>query len=388
MPQKGQRSARFGRGAPFAGFAAALVVWLLATGLGSLPVAAQETPNEPTPIEPPPLYCQVLDVLDDSPVLAWQESWPEGDVILCGGYPASDLVGWLAFAALATASDAAFALERQFALGSIYPGIRDPNAYAREWRDVYPLDDGTNIQTYMLGIARDCYLAVVQSQSVGEDSPAVYQQAVDRVRQVAVDLDVRLQNPANYGLPPCGSSTLTTGGLNNDPCSGASGLFEVFGDQLLTQQEACDILNQAWPQPRPAGWQEAWDAALTEAAARRQQVLMAALERIRQVAPGQSDLSAEQKNVLDVLTSAYVLGSFAPGGNTALPGLKALTSAGRAPDGTPVTPVLVRMAATAIGPPYDASAAIALGRLVRLSIGINVFGVTPDPPTTTAAPPG
>ena len=105
------------------------MVWLLATGLGSLPVAAQETPNEPTPIEPPPLYCQVLDLLDDSPVLAWPYSWPEGDVILCGAYPANDPVIWLSFAVLATPSDAAYALERQFALGSIYPGIRDANVY-------------------------------------------------------------------------------------------------------------------------------------------------------------------------------------------------------------------------------------------------------------------
>jgi len=277
-------------------------------------------------------------------------------------------------------------------LGSILTSVPDTTwqeyyerSFQTAWRGLFRrAETSSSGATYYMVMGfyvfrRDCYIGFAQS-TVFIEGDQEFAGAVDRVRYRADYLDERLQNPGAYGLPSCGTSpegtTTSSAGSNTssspvgaggDPCAD---MFSAFGGGALTRQEVCDILDRTWPPPRSDDWSIEFAEALGRATDLRLRLLMAG----RQQTGG--SLSAEQEAILTSLDQAVTLGSFTPSGSTtsAFPALKGLS------------PVLAKMAAAAVGPPYDASAATAFYRLMRMGIGITLEGVSPNPPVIVEPP--
>ena len=350
--------------------AVSVALVMAATGGVLAPVAAGAPPIAETPA-----YCTVLaqagvDVAIDANV----STWPVEGTIMCRGHDnASGIDLWLTpFPTVVGA---------QAAVDAGSTSWRTP-----EWIDGFERavggggenlpEGGQHKQNWYFFFARSNFFVsmhstwVIRSESGPLDATS---EAALAVIGAARQLDAALQNPLAYGLPTGDAPVATTLAPTTTVASmtsvalpstastnAADDPFTAFGDATFTQAELTSIANDKWPKP----WSEEVKASIRSAAGEwiGNEMLEDVLE---------TSLSAEQLQVLSTLNGAVFLAGLEP---RSFPGLQAML------------PVINRLAATAIGPPYDASAALAVTRLVRMTVALELQNAIPrDKPTEVAS---
>lgn len=317
-----------------------------------------------------PAYCQVLTTLGGGlTVDALTGTWPEPAAVTCHATGAGDIGEvWLTpVGSAAAASEAVATASRSWANPPWLEGFASGFGAGGE-----NLPEGDlQRKNWVLYFARGPYVVhvvsgwVVEADPFGLDTSSAMAQSV---LASARALDAALRTPEVYGLP------MTTGATTTTTIPDVGGI-SPFGDGPFTGDERRQITTLALGEPpRSEELEEYREALVLDATQRYQGLLLAAEEAARTGPLPQNGLTDEQQAVIESLGVGLLLARLEPPATARFPVLRA------------IRPVLIELAASAVGPPYDPDAALAMNRLIRMTVSLELSGLIPrDPPPTPTA---
>jgi hypothetical protein len=314
-----------------------------------------------------PAYCQVLTTLGGGLMVdALTGTWPEPAAVTCHATGAGDIGEvWLTpVGSAAAASEAVATASRSWANPQWLEGFESGFGGGGE-----NLPEGDlQRKNWVLYFARGTYVVHVVSGWVVDADPFGLELSSATAQSVlasARSLDAALQTPEVYGLPMAAGATTTT-------TIPDEAIVSPFGDGPLTRDELTQVFATAFGQPpRTAELRTYIETHFLSAVEAGRQLLDAAREAAGAGNPPQADLTVEQLAALDSLRVGLLLARLEPPAAAQFPALNA------------VQPVLIELAASAVGPPYDPDAALAMNRLIRMTVSLELSGPIPrDPPPT------